>query len=460
MYPCVTTTRVTHRTPACNSVALYTCPSIPYVDSVLAAAPPFISTLSTVIPFRVASTAFELCSPARQPPASLVPPLRRAQPNSPPTPADSVAPPTTSTPVQSRPFTLLRRQGDTRPPVQVHIPVCAAPIVDPSREFPPPSTLTRVTPTPVQFPPPPAQAFPTTPESVQRQQSSPIDVTLDALAETIATLKRGVEALLGNPSSLGSGREQYEDAPSRPERCRFCGSSAHAQEECEEVVKYILAGKCKRNVFGKVTLPSGGEVPREIRGWCLRERFDRYHRRHPDQQAAQAYLEMLTGAQKLAEQDTTRAALTAEEVTSPDADTAPPTVSEAPEQPPHPVQPPSPPPASSEQSTSTQTSGRPRPATTTFAAIIGAPGNLVQPSWSQYKPAKIPEYKCIPHMRELNFLKERASFSVQAMTRPPKGNTEGAIAKPRKLGEAPAHRRPHNAPPRTMRALKLGAGNT
>ena len=398
--------------------------------------------------------------PVSQQPASLVPPPRHAQLSSAPTPADPTPPPTTPTPVQSRPFTLLRRQGDTRPPVQVFIPACAAPIVDPPRKFPPPSTTTPVTPAPVQSPPPPAQAFPTPPEHVQPSQPSPIDVTLDALAETIATLKRGVEALLGNPSSPGSGRGTCEDAQSQPERCRFCGSSAHTQEECEEVVKYILAGKCKRNVFGKVTLPSGGEVPREIRGRCLRERFDKYHSQYPDQQAAPAYLEMLTGVQKLAEQDTTRAALTAEEVTSPDVDSATPTVSEAPEQPSHPAQPQCPPPASSKQSTSTQTSGRPRPATTTFKAIIGAPGNLARPSWSQYKPAKVPEYKCSPRVQESNFLKERASFAVQVKTQPPKSDRGSKSEAPEARRSSGASRRPHKAPPRTMQTPGLRAQRT
>lgn len=84
------------------------------------------------------------------------------------------------------------------------------------------------------------------------------------------------------------------------------------QEDCEGVVKYILAGKCKRNIFGKVTLPSGGEVSREIRGQCLCEWFNRSHRQHLDQQAVLAYLEMLT-----------RVALTAEEVMSLNVDTVP-----------------------------------------------------------------------------------------------------------------------------------------
>ena len=398
--------------------------------------------------------------PASQQSAPLVPPPRCAQSSSAPTSADSTPPPTSPTPVRSRPFTLLRRKGDTRPAVQVFLPVCAAPIVEPPRDVPPPSTPTPVTPVSVQSPPPPAQAFPTPPEHVQPSQSSPIDATLDALAETITTLKRGVEALLGNPSSLGSGGEQHEDAPSRPERCRFCGSSAHAQEECEDVVKYILAGKCKRNVFGKVTLPSGGEVPREIRGRCLRERFDKYHSQYPDQQAAPAYLEMLTGVRKLAEQDTTRAALTAEEETPPEADTAPPTVSEAPKQPPHPAHPPCSPPASGKQNMSPQTTGRPRSAAMTFKAIIGAPGNLARPSWSQYKPAKTPEYKYIPRMRESNFLKECANFSVQVKTRPPKSDRGSKSEAPEARRSSGASRRPHKAPPRTMQVPGLRVQST
>lgn len=97
------------------------------------------------------------------------------------------------------------------------------------------------------------------------------------------------------------------------------------------MVKYILAGKCKRNVFGKLTLPSGGEVPRSIRGWCLWERFDKYHRQHPNQQAAPGYLETLARTQRPTPQSAISAAPLAMEATSLNTEAKPPTMPKTPE---------------------------------------------------------------------------------------------------------------------------------
>lgn len=45
----------------------------------------------------------------------------------------------------------------------------------------------------------------------------------------------------------------------------------YSAEEYAEADKYIFAGKCKRNVFWKIVLPSGVEIPRlgRIRGRTL-----------------------------------------------------------------------------------------------------------------------------------------------------------------------------------------------
>ena len=137
------------------------------------------------------------------------------------------------------------------------------------------------------------------------------------LTEAIATLKAGLEATLSAQQSTESCAPEPKAAQSQDERCKFCRSAMHLEEECEEADKYILAGKCKRNVFGKIVLPSGAEVPQHIKGKCLHERFEEYHRQYPGQQAAPAYLEDLARLWRLAPQDTMGAMSLGTEATTP-----------------------------------------------------------------------------------------------------------------------------------------------
>src|SRR5271155_3324321 len=60
----------------------------------------------------------------------------------------------------------------------------------------------------------------------------------------------------------------------------------HFIRNCLEVLEYIKQGRCKRNIEGKIVLPTGAFVPREIPGTLLRERIDEWHRRYPNQLAA------------------------------------------------------------------------------------------------------------------------------------------------------------------------------
>ncbi|KAJ6557494.1 hypothetical protein B0H19DRAFT_869171, partial [Mycena capillaripes] len=63
---------------------------------------------------------------------------------------------------------------------------------------------------------------------------------------------------------------------------------------CETVAADIQAGLYKRDINGKVFLPSGAFVPRQFLGRNLRERFEAYHRANPNQVAA---AQMMLGAQ-------------------------------------------------------------------------------------------------------------------------------------------------------------------
>lgn len=79
------------------------------------------------------------------------------------------------------------------------------------------------------------------------------------------------------------------DSPStsgiREVKCNFCGKD-HYIRNCELVEEYRLAGKLKRNIEGKVVLPTGAFIPRDIPGNLLKERIDEWHRRNPNQLAA------------------------------------------------------------------------------------------------------------------------------------------------------------------------------
>ena len=51
-----------------------------------------------------------------------------------------------------------------------------------------------------------------------------------------------------------------------------------------------MAGKCKRNSEGKVVLPSGISVTSDIPPGLLKDRIDEWHRRYPNQLAADTML--------------------------------------------------------------------------------------------------------------------------------------------------------------------------
>ena len=72
--------------------------------------------------------------------------------------------------------------------------------------------------------------------------------------------------------------------------CHMCKKPGHFIDNCPVVDEFITAGKCKRNQEGKVVLPSGSFVPREITGSKLMDRINEYHRRNPNQLAAVALI--------------------------------------------------------------------------------------------------------------------------------------------------------------------------
>ncbi|KIN94395.1 hypothetical protein M404DRAFT_35079 [Pisolithus tinctorius Marx 270] len=57
--------------------------------------------------------------------------------------------------------------------------------------------------------------------------------------------------------------------------CFFCGLSGHIRAGCHSFKLYLASGKCLL-VNGRVVLPTGQEIPREVAGRTLRDRLDNW----------------------------------------------------------------------------------------------------------------------------------------------------------------------------------------
>ena len=101
-----------------------------------------------------------------------------------------------------------------------------------------------------------------------------------------------VEAIRGSKSAPKADFPGTQS--NRGTKCIFDGCDKFIRD-CELVEEYIRAGKCRRNHEGKLILPGGGFVPRDIPGQYLRDRIDEYHKRNPGQ-LARGTLSSGTGA--------------------------------------------------------------------------------------------------------------------------------------------------------------------
>ncbi|KAH9037343.1 hypothetical protein EDB84DRAFT_1268747 [Lactarius hengduanensis] len=103
--------------------------------------------------------------------------------------------------------------------------------------------------------------------------STSTDVKLEAILTMLERAFSGDSQQTGNRPRNTTPRSTDSTSV-----CNFCGVPGHFIRECE---------------IGKVVLPSGAMVPREITGAWLRDRFDEYHARNPGQLgAAQMFFEM------------------------------------------------------------------------------------------------------------------------------------------------------------------------
>ncbi|KAH9041042.1 hypothetical protein EDB85DRAFT_2140216 [Lactarius pseudohatsudake] len=347
---------------------------------------------------------------------SLVPVPRDAAPPFTASAETSKPIPTMPPPVQAFPPVLQFVQADAPATVPTFAPKCAAPLISAARDVLLPSASTLAPRAPVLPTPTPVNAFLTAPEPAQPTQPDATAATLDALAEAITSLKSGLEAILDAQKSPESRAPDPEAVQSRSERCKFCGSSTHLEEECEEADEYILAGMCKRNVFGRLTLPSGAEVPRRIKGKCLRKRFEEYHSQHPGQRAAPAYLEDLVRPQTPTLQDATSAIPSVMGATSPGAEATALAMSEVPRQPRSPERTLCDPRAASNRRRATEAPGDLRKAIVRSSNAPGVPKSAAQPVPGQSEPERddTATSRARPWMRESNFAVMAASDRREA----------------------------------------------
>jgi hypothetical protein len=112
----------------------------------------------------------------------------------------------------------------------------------------------------------PAVARPTTAPEIKTED---ITTIIERLTDTFV-------------KALAASNNNYGDRPPRPPResnpgCNFCGDLDHFVRECQIALEFIRLGKCKRNVEGKITLPSGAFLPRDIPGKYYKDRIDEWH---------------------------------------------------------------------------------------------------------------------------------------------------------------------------------------
>jgi len=121
--------------------------------------------------------------------------------------------------------------------------------------------------------------------AINEVKSEEFAAMLERITETF------VKALSGNNSGA-QGSQSYSRPPPRSDPnsgCNYCGGP-HFIRDCNQVTEDIKNGLCKRNTEGRVTLPSGAYVPREIPGKHMKERIEEWHHRNPGQKAASQML--------------------------------------------------------------------------------------------------------------------------------------------------------------------------
>ncbi|KAJ3499308.1 hypothetical protein NLJ89_g10112 [Agrocybe chaxingu] len=128
---------------------------------------------------------------------------------------------------------------------------------------------------------PAALRMPMSSSSITTTHPPPDSVKLESLGSIFTEFTKTIVEAIQQANQTRNSRS----TTSGPVACKFCGKD-HYISSCPLVDDYTRAGKCRRNIEGKVVLPSGSFVPKEIPGTLLKDRIDEWHRRNPNQLAA------------------------------------------------------------------------------------------------------------------------------------------------------------------------------
>ena len=113
---------------------------------------------------------------------------------------------------------------------------------------------------------------------------SPPTIKAEQLGSILTEFTKSiVEAI--KQANASDNRSSSSSNIRRSTACNMCGKD-HFICDCDIVSEYIRAGKCRRNTEGKVVLPSGLFIPKDIPGTLLRDCFDEWHRQNPNQLAS------------------------------------------------------------------------------------------------------------------------------------------------------------------------------
>ncbi|CAK5282582.1 unnamed protein product [Mycena citricolor] len=113
------------------------------------------------------------------------------------------------------------------------------------------------------------------------------DPGITALVSSVSDLVRIIAAQHANPGAPAQSQSANAlPRRRRPDGCSYCSDLEHFISQCPHVSTDIRDGKCRRNVDGKVVLPSGAYVPNIVQGKDLRERIQKWHEANPGQAAA------------------------------------------------------------------------------------------------------------------------------------------------------------------------------
>jgi hypothetical protein len=72
--------------------------------------------------------------------------------------------------------------------------------------------------------------------------------------------------------------------------CNFCGRLDHFISRCPDAEEYIRCGRCRRTSEGKIALPTGSFLSRDVPGRFMKFRIDEWHRRNPGYRTSNGYM--------------------------------------------------------------------------------------------------------------------------------------------------------------------------